>query len=450
MKAQSFNLIGAVKKRIGEVETLKQGFSRLQKYLDILQKDPKNAEANLELGKYYGLLKGKWERALPLLALSHDKDLQPRAAKDLAKPKDGKDQLEVAEGWWSLAAQAKDPAKQHLLTRARHWYEQAIVQLSGIHRRLAQKRLDDIQEMTQGTTPIKAGPVGEIKTFIGHKAEVKGVAISPDGRYALSGGVDETARLWDLASGNELKVFKGHTKQIWSVAFLPGNRVITGSWDATARIWDTIKGEQLRSLDHPVDVNGVAVSRDGKFLLTGCDDQSVRLWNLDTMQVVQRYQGHTGFVYAVAFSPDGRLVASGSQDKSIRVYDRKSGNQIARMDQGNPVSNVAFSSDSRHVFSSGDDAVYMWDAANGKLFKKFAAPNMGIVTGMAISPDGRRLLTASDDKLVRLWDIASGKELAAFKGHTAAVICVAFSSDGLRAISGSLDNTVKLWGLPAR
>jgi WD40 repeat protein len=449
-KAQSINLVTSIDKRNDEILAIKKSFSRLQKYVDRLKTYPKDPEANLELGKYYALLKGKWDRALPLLALGNDKGLQAQSKADLAKPKDGKDQLDLADGWWSLATNEKDPAKTHLLQRAAYWYEQALLNLAGLNRTKAQKRIDKIQELTQGTVVVKAGPVGEIKTFIGHTAEVKGVALSPDNRYGLSGGVDDSVRLWDLTTGKEMKVFKGHTKQVWSVAFLPENKIISGSWDATARIWDRIKGDQLKAINHPLDVNGVAISKDGKYLLTGCDDQTMRLWDLDKMQVIQRYQGHTGFVYAVAFSGCGRYVVSGSQDKTVRTYDRKTGNQIARMDQQNAVSNVAFSPDGKYAFSCGDDAAHMWDAATGKEVKKFNAPNMGTVSGMAVSPDGRRLLTASDDKLVRLWDVASGKEITTFKGHTAAVICVAFSTDGHRAISGSLDNTVKLWGLPPR
>jgi len=72
------------------------------------------------------------------------------------------------------------------------------------------------------------------------------------------------------------------------------------------------------------------------------------------------------------------------------------------------------------------------------------------VLALALSPDGRRLLTGHQDRMVRLWDVATGKELQRFEGHTGAVQCVAFSTDGGRAVSGGSDNTVRVWGLPVR
>ena len=111
--------------------------------------------------------------------------------------------------------------------------------------------------------------------------------------------------------------------------------------------------------------------------------------------------------------------------------------------------NVAFSPDSRYVFASGDSYVRQWEIATGKEFRRYEG-HTGLVIGMALSSDGRRLLTGGDDKTVRLWDTSSGKELHKFTGHTDPVTCVAISQDGRRALSGSLDRTVRLWGLPGR
>ncbi len=114
-----------------------------------------------------------------------------------------------------------------------------------------------------GTTvavPV-AGPAGEFKKFEGHTDEVKGVALSADGHYAVSGGRDQTVRIWDLNTGKEAYILRGHAKEVWSVGFHPNNRnVFSGSWDATARMWDFKSAREVKRFTHTKDVNGVALS----------------------------------------------------------------------------------------------------------------------------------------------------------------------------------------------
>jgi hypothetical protein len=450
-KSKILALVTDVQKRINEVQTIQKGFARLQVYVDRLKKNPKDPEANLELGRYYALLKGRWEKALPLLAMGSEEPLKALAILDLGLPKDPHKQLALADGWWELAGKEKDPVQLSLQRRAMHWYEQAVGQLSGLNRTKALKRIDLVVARSTGsTTEGPSGPVGELKKFEGHSDEVKSVAFSHDARYAVSGGVDQTVRIWDLATGKEDKVLRGHTKQVWSVAFHPNNRqVFSASWDAMVRLWDIKGGSEVRRFTHRLDVNGLAVSRDGNFLLTGSDDHNVYLWNTSTGEEIRRFSGHTGFVYCVALSPDGRLVASGSVDKTVRVFDLATGS-VVRVFEGHntAVANVVFSSDNRTVFASGDGAVHQWDIASGKE-RRFEG-HKGNIIGLALSQDGRRLLTGGEDKTIRYWDLSSGKELHKFEGHGDTVNALAFSSDGRRALSGSLDRTVRLWGLPAR
>ena len=452
-KSKVIALVGAVQKRQEEVLTVQKGFARLQTYVDRLKVNFKDGEANLELGKYFALFKGRWEKALPLLAMGDDETLKTLARQDLAKPQAAKDQLAVADGWWELAGKEKEPAQLALQRRALHWYEQAIGGLAGLNRTKAAKRIELVSARLAGATTAEGpvGPVGELKKLEGHSDEVKSVAFSLDGRYAVSGSVDQSARIWDLAAGKEDKALRGHSKQIWSVAFHPSGRsVFTASWDATARQWDVKTGNELRRFTHRLDLNALAVSRDGSTLLTGSDDHSVYLWNISSGDETRRIPGHTGFVYAVAFAPDGRHVASGSVDKSVRVVELSTGQPVKSFEgHASAITSVAFSLDSRFVFSCGDSYVRQWEIATGKEVRRFEG-HTGMVIGMALSPDGRRLLTGGDDKTIRYWDTSSGKELHRFTGHGDTVTCVAFSHDGRRALSGSLDRSVRLWGLPAR
>src|SRR5262249_35861241 len=83
--------------------------------------------------------------------------------------------------------------------------------------------------------------------FVGHGAAVTSVAFSPDDQYAVTGSLDKTARLWDVATGRQVRQFVGHRDGVTSVAFAPdGHYVLTGSLDKTARLWDVATGQQVR------------------------------------------------------------------------------------------------------------------------------------------------------------------------------------------------------------
>jgi WD40 repeat protein len=261
----------------------------------------------------------------------------------------------------------------------------------------------------------------------GHSDVVLSVALSPDGRGVLTGSRDGTARLWDVATGQEVRRFEGHggflrPGAVLSVAFSPDGRwALTGSDDKTARLWDVATGQQIRRFDgHSGSVWSVAFSPNGRWALTGSDDKTARLWDVATGQQIRRFDGHSGSVWSVAFSPGGCWVLTGSDDKTARLWDVATGQQIRRFKGhggllwSGAVLSVAFSPDGQWVLTgSRDKTARLWGANSGMQVRRFNGHGAS-VSSVAFSLDGRWALTGSDDKTARLWDVATGRELRAF------------------------------------
>ncbi|MDX6497601.1 MAG: hypothetical protein QOG23_861 [Blastocatellia bacterium] len=287
----------------------------------------------------------------------------------------------------------------------------------------------------------------ELVLQTGHSKAGNSIAVSPDGKTLASGSQDNTIKLWDMATGSELRTLTGHSGWVLSVAFGPDGKVLaSGGYDHTVRLWDVSTGRQLRTFERQAEIYSVAFSPDGKILASGSYDRTVRLWDLSTGSESRTLKGHSDLVNSVGFSPDGKLLASGSADKTIKLWDVSTGIELRTLKgHAGAVSSIAFSTDGKVLASgSSDHTIKLWDVSNGSELRTLKGHSHNVAS-VAFSPDGKTLASGSEDQTVKLCEVATGTELRTLKGHSDIVASVAFSPDGKILASGSWDQTVRLW-----
>lgn len=315
--------------------------------------------------------------------------------------------------------------------------------------------LGDGNRFIPGIESVKPVVVTEAKAFEGHNGHVLCIAFSKDGKRAISGGDDNTARVWDVENGREVRPLEGHSDEVLAVAISDdGKRFLTGSADRTVRLWDAGSGRQLKVLEgHTERVVAVAFSPDGKRALSGSWDHSVSLWNLETGEEIRRLNGHSSYVTSVAFSPDGKRGLSGSYDRTMRLWDLDTGKPLKKLEgHTKEIYSVAFAPDGKRVASGGNDnIVRLWDLDTGKS-RTFEGHAKAIIK-VQFSSDGHRIYSGSSqyqgaDKAVFVWDALNGRVLYSLGGKSYTVWSLAFSPDGRRALAGTSEKTMRLWEIP--
>lgn len=287
------------------------------------------------------------------------------------------------------------------------------------------------------------------RLLTGHEGDAFDIAISPDGKYVVAGGADQTARIWDFETGRTIRVFYGHNDLITGVDFSPdGKYIVTGSYDHTARLWEVATGETVRVFAGQSDkIENVVFSPDGRYMITA-GPKEARVWDVSTGRTVQVISGSDYF--RVRYSPDGKYFAIGSSsDRLIRLYDAKTFEETRVFENPDTAGCIAFSPDGKTIAVAVDHtAIRLWNIETGQIIREFSVNNYEDFNDLRFSPDGQYLITAADvGQAATIFEVATGKPLRTFNSATA-IQAALFTHDG-RAVLITNRDKVEIWRLNA-
>jgi serine/threonine protein kinase len=290
-----------------------------------------------------------------------------------------------------------------------------------------------------------------LATLKGHSSWVLAVAISPDSRYLVSGGLDDRLIVWDITKGQQRFVINdAHSKPINALAISPdGQFFVSASDDDTMKVWQLATGQLVRVISgHTQDVNAVSITPDGQFIVSGSEDRSVAVWRLATGDRLRNFPEVTGLIKATAISANGEFVVSGGSDSSIKIWNLNAGNLIQTLKGHlNAIQSVAISSEGRFVVSgSKDRTIRIWILKTGEAVRTLLK-HLEPVNAVAITPDSRFIISGSADKTVRIWRLPTGELVATLAKHTGAVNAIAISPNQRWFATAGSDGQICVWQL---
>ncbi|MFO0808026.1 MAG: serine/threonine-protein kinase [Gemmataceae bacterium] len=295
--------------------------------------------------------------------------------------------------------------------------------------------------------PDTVAVAGERTVIRAHQGLAECVRVLPDGRF-ITAGDDWAIRLWG-ADGKFLKQFDGHSATVRAVTLLPtdGGKMLSASRDGTARIWDIATGAELKKYEgHSGQLWWVDASPDGKSILTCGQDKAVRLWDRQSGNVLQVMEGHTETATCAVFVSGGKRAVSCSTDKTVRLWDLETGTELRRLGLPDKGYRITLSPDASKAVVASRSTVLAWDVESGKSigFASTTERN-GYIEQARYSPDGKWLLAGGSDGIVRLWNASTTRELPPIRGIRGKILEVDWSRDGKSFAAACADGSVRIW-----
>ena len=303
------------------------------------------------------------------------------------------------------------------------------------------------------------------KVLQGHKYKVQAAFFSPDGKFIISHGWDNTVKLWDAKTFSEIRTFEGHTDQVWCAAISPDNKLIaSGSMDRSFIIWDVETGEkkqqvQLSPYNAPTkglipeldgeianSVYSVSFSPNGENLAIASADKLVRIWDLENARYIDSLDGQhpTNWVWC-RYSPDGKYLigisnASGKVDGVKVIWETETYKQTGRIVMSGK---ILFTEEKELGIYAGNSSMNFYNLSNGSL--AYSKPFPDFKGSLDLSPDRKYMVSCNEDSYIILRNVKTQEVVWTYKNEKREIHRAHFSPDGKYLIAGRPEADIFIW-----
>ncbi|XP_043348416.1 dynein assembly factor with WDR repeat domains 1 isoform X4 [Dermochelys coriacea] len=169
------------------------------------------------------------------------------------------------------------------------------------------------------------------KVLRAHILPLTNVAFNKSGSCFITGSYDRTCKIWDTASGEELRTLEGHRNVVYAIAFNNpyGDKIATGSFDKTCKLWSAETGKCYHTFKgHTAEIVCLSFNLQSTLIATGSMDTTAKLWDIENGEEVVMLTGHSAEIIALSFNTTGDRIITGSFDHTVAVWDVGTGRKM--------------------------------------------------------------------------------------------------------------------------
>ena len=270
------------------------------------------------------------------------------------------------------------------------------------------------------------------------------------GKLAVTGGQDDTVRIWSTDQSTAQAVMRGHLSAVSVLALNTGGEILaSGSLDGTVILWNMKEHELLKSTKviGKSSIKSLAFHPNGRILAIGGEDGSLQFRSIPEMKLITTLSGHKNSINDLEFNPRGDLFVSGSEDGKVIIWDWKVKKQRSKINFEDAVSTISIHPKlAEIVVGTAGGRLETWSLAKGTLLHQITESGP-LISSTGYDRNGSRIISALEDGTVEIWENGVSLHLKTFSGHERIVESLDFSSNNKFLISSSSDKSVRIWDL---